>query len=53
MDKRKPYRVNGYVYLYDPSDPLLPKNAEPVEPEKPKKKAAPKPKTKAVTPENK
>lgn len=53
MDKRKLYRVNGYIYLFDPADPMLPANAEPVEKPKPKAKAAPKPKTKALKPENK
>lgn len=52
MDKRKPYRVNGFVYLYDPADPLLPRNAEPVEKPKAAKKSAT-PKTKALKPENK
>lgn len=41
--------------LYDPKDPLLPKGAVKVEKAKPKTeaKAAQKPKTKAVKPENK
>lgn len=38
---------------YDPKDPLLPKGAVKVEKAKPKKKAAPKPKNKAVQPDTK
>ncbi len=51
MDTRKRYRVNGYIFLYDPKDPRLPKDAELLE--EPKKKAAPKPKNKAVKPADK
>lgn len=51
-DKRKRYKVNGFIFLYDPDDPLLPKDAKLLEEAKPKKKAA-KAKNKALEPENK
>ena len=57
MDKRKRYEVNGRIRLFDPSDPLLPKNAVRIDPKpapKPKaKKKAVKAENKAVEPENK
>ena len=65
-DKRKRYEVNGRIRLFDPDDPLLPKNAKLIKEPKPKaekkpeaepkpkaEKKAVKPANKAVTPETK
>lgn len=51
MEAMKRYRIGQFVYWYRPSD--APKGAECIDDPKPVKKAAPKPKNKAVKPENK